>query len=70
LFRKFAALERRVSKIEHGMGEFDRVIDPEGWIGEAFKLLTEDVERVENKIEQIDKKIDIILTHIIGMDRK
>lgn len=67
LFRKLAALERRVSKIEHGMSEFDAVIDPEGWIGEAFKILTEDVERVEARIEQVDKKIDVILSHITGM---
>ena len=47
--------------------EFDKVIDPEGWIGEAFKMLTEDIERVEVRIEQVDKKIDIILKHITGM---
>jgi predicted RNase H-like nuclease (RuvC/YqgF family) len=66
LYRKIAAIERRIAKLEDGYHELDNVVDPEGWIGEAFKLLTEDVEKVETKIEEVNKKIDIILQHITG----
>jgi len=39
LYRRLAALERRVNELEAGMQEIDRVVDPQGWIGEAFHLL-------------------------------
>jgi hypothetical protein len=47
------------------------VVDPQGWIGEAFRLLEEDIEefKVENRqrFDSIDRKLDIILKHITGI---
>jgi hypothetical protein len=71
LFRKVAALERRIAKLEDGYHELDNVVDPQGWIGEAFRLLEEDIEefKVENRqrFDSIDRKLDIILKHITGI---
>jgi hypothetical protein len=35
LFRKIAALEKRVGRLEDGYQELDNIVDPNGWIGEA-----------------------------------
>ena len=43
IHKRFATLERRVAKLESGIQETDRVIDPEGWIGEAFEVLDKDL---------------------------
>jgi uncharacterized coiled-coil protein SlyX len=65
LYRRLAALERRVNKLEAGMQELDRVVDPQGWIGEAFHVME---EHMDNKFKEIDAKLDLILRHITGID--
>jgi hypothetical protein len=65
LYRRLAALERRVNKLEAGMQEIDRVVDPQGWIGEAFHLLE---EHVDARFAEVDAKLDTILRHLTGMD--
>jgi hypothetical protein len=64
--RRFAALERRITKLESGFQEIDRVVDPEGWIGEAFELMERDLSEVKQDVKSIDRKIDTLLQHIQG----
>ncbi|MGF1481265.1 MAG: hypothetical protein ACFB4I_17575 [Cyanophyceae cyanobacterium] len=68
LFRKIAALERRIAKLEQTQDEFDRVIDPEGWIGEAFEKLEEhfdaELAEVKQEIKAANGKLDAILTRL------
>ena len=67
LYLKVAALERRISKLELGMQEIDQVIDPEGWIGEAFERVYEDIDQLETKIDEANRKLDLILQRLTGM---
>lgn len=73
LYRRLAALERRVNKLESGMQEIGSVIDPKGWIGEAFNILEEHVDSkfasVESQFQSVNAKLDIILQHLTGFDR-
>lgn len=64
LYRRLAALERRVNKLESGLQEIDHVIDPQGWIGEAFNLLE---NHVDSRFESLEAKLDTILRHITGV---
>lgn len=70
--RRLSGLERRVSKLEDGYHELDNVVDPQGWIGEAFKLLDDDIEEVKTEISQLrsemNGKLDVILQHLTGMN--
>ena len=68
--KRFAAMERRISKLELSVGEIDRVIDPEGWIGEAFEVLDKDLTEMKTQMDSMDSKLDIIMRHITGMDKK
>ncbi|MEM9136796.1 MAG: hypothetical protein AAGB01_05555 [Cyanobacteria bacterium P01_F01_bin.42] len=69
--KRFAAVERRLSKLEASLGEIDRVVDPEGWIGESFEVLDQDLTElkveVQNKMNAMDAKLDTILRHITGL---
>lgn len=70
--RKLSALERRVRKLEDGYNELDNVVDPEGWIGEAFELLEKDIDEVKEEIykirQEVNGKLDVIMKHITGLD--
>ena len=66
--KRFAAMERRISKLEMSVGEIDRVIDPEGWIGEAFEVLDKDLTDMKAQMESMDSKLDVIMRHITGMN--
>jgi exonuclease VII small subunit len=72
--RKIAALEKRITRLESGFKELDTTLDPEGWVGEAFKVLENSLESridsLENKINSVENKIDIILKHITGLTSK
>lgn len=76
LYRRLAALERRVNKLEAGMQELDHVVDPQGWIGEAFHVMETHMDtqfkamdaKFEAKFEEMDAKLDVILRHIAGID--
>jgi hypothetical protein len=50
------------------------VVDPQGWIGEAFERLEDDLSEmkgemleIRREMNQFNSKIDIILKHITGM---
>ncbi len=64
LYRKVAGLERRVDKLENGVEELDRVVDPEGWIGEAFERLETDIEELR---QEVNGKLDAILQRLTGL---
>jgi DNA ligase (NAD+) len=71
---RFAALERRITKLEAGLQEMDRIVDPEGWIGEAFNVLESHIDqrldRIDERFDSIDSKLDTIMRHITGMNRE
>ncbi|MEB3249213.1 MAG: hypothetical protein VKK07_07695 [Merismopediaceae bacterium] len=69
LFRKVASIEKRVTRLEDGYHQLDNTLDPEGWIGEAFKLQEEDLEAIKTDIKTLDSKLDIILTHLTGLNK-
>ncbi|MGB5596485.1 MAG: hypothetical protein WBM32_22620 [Crocosphaera sp.] len=67
--RRLSAVEREIKKLKDGYEELDDVVDPKGWIGEAFELLDKDIDEVKQEIKEVNGKIDIILKHITGMDK-
>jgi exonuclease VII small subunit len=66
IYRKLAALERRIHKLENGYQELDTVVDPEGWIGEAFERMEQEMGELRQGIEANSRKLDIILQHLTG----
>ena len=62
--RRLSAVERDIKKLKDGYQELDDVVDPKGWIGEAFELLDKDIDEVKQEIKEVNGKIDIILKHI------
>ena len=70
LFRRLAALERRVSKLENAQDEFDRVINPQGWIGEAFEKQEEHIDeqfaQVKVQLNPLEGKLDAVLQRLTG----
>jgi len=69
LFRKVASLEKRLNRLEDSHQQLDNVVDPQGWIGEAFKLQEEDLETIKTDIKTLDGKLDIILSHLTGINK-
>jgi chaperonin cofactor prefoldin len=69
LFRKVASLEKRLNRLEDSHQQLDNVVDPQGWIGEAFKLQEEDLETIKADIKTLDSKLDIILSHLTGINK-
>lgn len=67
IHKRFAALERRVAKLESGLQEMDRVIDPEGWIGEAFDVLGQNLTDFKNEMQSMNAKLDTLMKHITGI---
>lgn len=51
LFRKIAALEKRIGRLEDGYHELDNIVDPNGWIGEAFKLVEDDLDEIKAEMK-------------------
>ncbi len=69
---RFAALERRITKLESNFQEIDRIVDPEGWIGEAFNVLESHVDQrldtIHQRLSSMDSKLDTIMRHITGLN--
>jgi hypothetical protein len=53
LFWKVASIEKRVTRLENGYHQLDNTLDPEGWIGEAFKLQEEDLETIKADFKRL-----------------
>jgi hypothetical protein len=64
--RRFAAMELRIAKLESRVDSVDRIVEPDGWIGEAFQVLE---AHVDQRLDTIDAKLDTIMRHITGMNR-
>ena len=51
----------------------DRIIDPEGWIGEAFNVLETHIDQkfdeVDGRLNSMDSKLNIIMRHITGINQ-
>ena len=73
LFWKVASIEKRVTRLEDGYHQLDKTLDPEGWIGEAFKLQEEDLETIKSDIQslgtEMNGKLDIILSYLTGLNK-
>jgi hypothetical protein len=67
LFRKQASLEKRPNRLEDNYHQLDNIVDPQDWIGEAFKLQEEDLDTIKTGIKTLDRKLDIIIQHITGV---
>lgn len=78
--RRFAAMELRISKIEGRLGGVDRVIEPDGWIGEAFNVLETHIDQkfsevdrrfnsMDQRFDSMNAKLDIIMRHITGLNQ-
>jgi hypothetical protein len=74
LFRKVASLEKRLNRLEDGYQQLDNALDPEGWMGEAFKLQEEDLDSIKADIQtlrvEMNSKLDVILSHLTGLGNK
>ncbi|NJL02687.1 MAG: hypothetical protein HC838_15635 [Spirulinaceae cyanobacterium RM2_2_10] len=66
IYRKLAALERRIHKLENGYQKLAAVVDPEGWIGEAFERMENEMTELRQGITQNSRKLDTILQHLTG----
>lgn len=73
LFRKVASLEKRLTKLEDGHQQLDNIVDPSGWIGEAFNLQEQDLESIKSDIQglrtEMNGKLDVILSHLTGLNK-
>jgi hypothetical protein len=67
LFRKLASLEKHPNQLEDNYHQLDNIVDPQDWIGEAFKLQEEDLDTIKTGIKTLDRKLDIIIQHITGV---
>lgn len=63
--RRFAAMELRIAKVESRLENVDRIVEPDGWIGEAFNVLE---LHVDQRLDAIDGKLDTIMRHITGIN--
>ena len=72
-YLRFASLERRITRLESAQQEMDRIIDPEGWIGEAFNVLETHIDQkfdeVDGRLNSMDSKLNIIMRHITGINQ-
>ncbi len=73
LFRKVASLEKRMNRLEDSHQQLDNVVDPQGWIGEAFQLQEEDFDTIKASLRdlrtEMNNKLDIILSHLTGIEK-
>lgn len=67
--RRFEAMEIRIAKLEGRLDGVDRVVEPDGWIGEAFNVLETHIDQKFNEIEQHFNSMDSKLDTIMGSDR-
>jgi tetrahydromethanopterin S-methyltransferase subunit G len=63
--RRFAAMELRIAKVESRLENVDRIVEPDGWIGEAFSVLE---LHVDQRLDTIESKLDTIMRHITGLN--
>ncbi|MBE9076870.1 hypothetical protein IQ241_06105 [Romeria aff. gracilis LEGE 07310] len=71
--RRLASVEKRLTRVENQLDEHDQILDPSGWISEAFELQQREIEEVKGKLETIEaevksngSKLDAILQRLTG----
>jgi hypothetical protein len=72
LFTRVAQLEYRLNKIEHAQAQLENTMTPGGYITEAFERVHEEIDQFRNdvnhRLDEQNRKIDIILRHITGLN--
>jgi hypothetical protein len=72
LFTRVAQLEYRLNKIEHNQEQLENTMTPGGYITEAFERVHEEIDEfrkdVNSRLDEQNRKIDIILRHITGLN--
>jgi DNA repair exonuclease SbcCD ATPase subunit len=61
--RRVSAIERHVAKLELELQEIEHIVDPQGWIGEAFKTLE---HHVDSRMDTLESKLDAFLQRLTG----
>jgi hypothetical protein len=71
LFTRVAQLEYRLNKIENTQAQLENTMTPGGYITEAFERVHQEIDEfrsdVTNRLDEQNRKIDIILQHITGL---
>lgn len=71
LFTRLAQVEYRLSKIENTQQQLENTMTPGGYITEAFEQVHQEIDvfrnEVTSRLDEQNRKIDIILQHITGM---
>jgi hypothetical protein len=65
-YRRLAAMELRIAKIEDRLDRVDQVIEPDGWIGEALDVLE---THVNQRFDEVNAKLDTTMRYIKGINR-
>jgi hypothetical protein len=72
LFTRVAQLEYRLNKIENNQAQLENTMTPGGYITEAFDRVHQEIDEFRNdvnhRLDEQNRKIDIILQHITGLN--
>jgi archaellum component FlaC len=78
LFTRVAQIDYRLNKIEHTQEQLENTMTPGGYITEAFEQVHQAIDAFrsdvshrldvqDQKLDEQNRKIDIILRHITGL---
>ncbi|MBE9079933.1 hypothetical protein IQ241_22020 [Romeria aff. gracilis LEGE 07310] len=64
--RRLAAVELKIARLEREQAAQGAILEPTGWIGEAFELQQAELEALREEVSGINGKLEIILQHLTG----
>jgi uncharacterized coiled-coil protein SlyX len=67
LVTRIAQLEYRLTRLENTQAQLENTMTPGGYITAAFERVHEDIDAVNRRLDEQNRKIDIILRHVTGM---
>jgi hypothetical protein len=67
LFTRVAQIEYRLTRIENAQQQLENTMTPGGYITEAFERVHQDIDAINTRLDEQNRKIDIILRHVTGM---
>jgi hypothetical protein len=71
LFTRIAQIEYRLTKIENTQEQLEHTMIPGGYITEAFESVHQEIDEfrqdVNSRLDEQNRKIDLILRHVTGM---
>jgi hypothetical protein len=71
LFTRVAQIEYRLTRIENAQQQLENTMTPGGYITEAFERVHQEIDEfrsdVNHRLDEQNRKIDIILRHVTGM---